>query len=52
LGLEFVALAQQLGVPLVTKDRRILRDFRKTATTLESYGGGPQISQKGGDKHS
>lgn len=35
---EFVALAQDLGVPLVTADREILRDFAASAIALEKYG--------------
>jgi predicted nucleic acid-binding protein len=34
---EFVALARDLHVPLVTHDRRILRDFPDTATSLEAF---------------
>lgn len=34
---EFVALAQHLDVPLVTADKKILREFPKNATSLESY---------------
>jgi predicted nucleic acid-binding protein len=36
---EFVALAQDLGVPLVTADRQVVRDFSGTAVALERYGG-------------
>ncbi|MGH9471368.1 MAG: type II toxin-antitoxin system VapC family toxin [Terriglobales bacterium] len=32
--LEFVALAQQLGVPLVTTDRQVLREFPRIAQPL------------------
>ena len=35
---EFVALAQELGVPLVTADRRIRRSFERTAVALQDYG--------------
>jgi predicted nucleic acid-binding protein len=34
---EFVALAQHLGIPLITADKKILREFPKHATSLESY---------------
>jgi predicted nucleic acid-binding protein len=34
---EFVALAQNLGVRLVTVDKRILREFPGTAVSLDSY---------------
>jgi len=34
---EFVALAQDLGVPLVTVDAQILSQFPHTAVALESY---------------
>ncbi len=34
---EFVALAQYLGVPLVTTDKKILREFPQIAQTAESY---------------
>jgi predicted nucleic acid-binding protein len=35
---EFVALAQELGVPLVTADRQVLTVFGGTAVALERYG--------------
>ena len=35
---EFVTLAQELGVPLVTGDRAILTDFAASAVALETYG--------------
>ncbi len=34
---EFVALAQYLGVPLITSDKKILREFPEIAQTAESY---------------
>lgn len=34
---EFVAAAQQLGVPLVTEDRAVLAAFPDVARPLESY---------------
>jgi predicted nucleic acid-binding protein len=34
---EFVALAQEQGVALVTVDRQILRDFPETAVALEKF---------------
>ena len=36
---EFVALAQDLGVPLVTADRQVLKNFGGMAVALERYGG-------------
>ena len=34
---EFVALAQYLEVPLITTDKKILREFPEIAQTAESY---------------
>ena len=34
---EFVALARQQRVPLVTLDRQVLRDFPDTAVSLETF---------------
>jgi len=35
---EFVALAHELGVSLITSDRRVLRDFGGTAVPLHDFG--------------
>lgn len=34
---EFVALAKELGVPLVTSDKQILRDFPETAVLPQQF---------------
>ena len=34
---EFVVLAQYLNVPLLTSDKKILREFPDTAQTVESF---------------
>ena len=34
---EFVALAQYLGVPLITADKRILHEFPKIAMSLDTF---------------
>ena len=34
---EFIALAQQIGIPLVTADRQILKSFPETAISLEAF---------------
>jgi len=34
---EFVALAQQLGVPLITDDKKVLREFPAQAMTPERF---------------
>ncbi|RJP22393.1 MAG: PIN domain-containing protein [Deltaproteobacteria bacterium] len=35
---EFVALAQNLDVPLITSDKQIINEFPETAISIESYG--------------
>ena len=34
---EFVALAKDLGIPLVTVDKKILREFPKVAVSLDKF---------------
>lgn len=34
---EFIALAQHLGIPLVTSDKQILKEFPDTAVSIESH---------------
>lgn len=34
---EFVNLAQDLGVPLVTMDKKILQNFQGTAVSIQEY---------------
>lgn len=36
---EFVALAQNLGIPLITADKKLLRAFPSIALTLEQFVG-------------
>lgn len=37
---EFVALAEALGVPMVTNDGEVLRKFPGIAVSMEEFGGG------------
>ena len=34
---EFIALAQELGVPLITSDAKILNEFPSISTSLDEY---------------
>ena len=34
---EFIALAQELGVPLITSDAKILNEFPSISTSLDKY---------------
>jgi predicted nucleic acid-binding protein len=34
---EFVALAEDLGIPLVTVDKKILKEFPQIAVSLDKY---------------
>jgi predicted nucleic acid-binding protein len=43
---EFVALAQDLDVQLVTDDRRILNEFPQLAISLASFGGDATAPQE------
>lgn len=38
---EFVHIAQELGVPLVTSDRRVLRAFPRLALSIPEFAAGP-----------
>ena len=44
---EFVAAAQQLGVPLVNEDRAILAAFPHLARSLDQFNAASQRSQFG-----
>ena len=34
---EFVALANHLNIPLITQDKKVLKDFPSTATTITEF---------------
>jgi predicted nucleic acid-binding protein len=34
---EFVALAEDLGIPLVTVDKKLLKEFPQIAVSLDEY---------------
>lgn len=38
---EFVHIAKELGVPLVTSDKRVLRAFPRLAVSIAEFGAGP-----------
>ena len=44
---EFVALAQDLGVPLVTVDRQVLEQFPDIAVSLETYASSQPVNAQG-----
>jgi predicted nucleic acid-binding protein len=41
---EFVALAQELRVPLVTTDKQLLKDFPQVAVSLAAFAGDPEAA--------
>jgi predicted nucleic acid-binding protein len=38
---EFVHIAKELGVPLVTSDKRVLRAFPRLAVSIAEFGAEP-----------
>ena len=40
---EYVALADDQGIPLVTSDKQILKQFPKTALSLKTFAGGARL---------